>query len=156
VNQNAWHFSGYTLASGADNHSLRTATLRSHVQIRRAFTRADMGSESLAETLERLDSAHEELWNPHIPAMVASYFEDLCTILRGARERLTPGGRIVMVVGDSRYAGVLVDVPRIVRELVPDLGIRCEEVREVRSMRSSPQHGGAFTLGESLLRLALA
>lgn len=146
---------GY-LKSGSDNQTLRESTLRSHVQIRRSFTSSDLGSAALAETLERLDAAQADLWNRHIPGMVASYFEDLVTILRGARDRLTPGGQIVMVVGDSRYAGVLVDVPLIVRELVPGLGLRCEEVREVRSMRSSPQHGGALTLGESLLRLALA
>jgi hypothetical protein len=144
---------GY-LSNGGDNRVLREATLRSHVQIKREFADGDQASPTLAQTVQELKDARGKLWNGNIPEMVAAYFEDLGCILREAKARLTERGQVVMVVGDSRYAHVLVDVPRIVREMVASLGFRCEEVREVRSMRSSPQHGGRLDLKESLIRLA--
>jgi hypothetical protein len=146
---------GY-LESSRDNRTLREATLRSHVQIKRTFAEQDLGSKRLARTLAALRDARADLWNQNIPAMVAAYFEDIAAVLQATRDRLTAGGEIVMVVGDSRYADITVEVPAIVEELVEDLGLVCREVREVRSMRSSPQHGGAFTLRESLIRLSLA
>lgn len=143
---------GY-LRGSSDNRSLREATLRSHVQIKRAFAEGDLGSETLARTLEALRAVEGGLWNPHIPAMLVAYFVDLMEILHASYNILNENGRIVLVVGDSRYAGVLVDVVAIVRELVPTLGLRCEDAQPVRSMRSSPQHGGAFDLNESMIRL---
>ena len=85
--------------------------------------------------------------------MLSSYVADLICILRGARAILRPQGQIVMVVGNSRYAGVLLDVPSIIAELAPGAGLECVESLEVREMRSSPQHGGRFDLGEWLIRL---
>jgi hypothetical protein len=123
------------------------------VQIKRAFASEDQGSVTLASTLHSLHAAGEMLWSIHIPSMVAAYFEDLATVLSEARAKLTFGGEIAMVVGDSRYANVKVDVPRIVSEMAPKLGLDPIELREVRSMRCSPQHGGRFDLNESLIRL---
>ncbi len=143
---------GY-LTSSSDNRVLREATLRSHVQITREFADGDQASATLAGALHALRNVRTELWNGNIPDMVAAYFEDLAVVLREARTRLTDNGQVVMVVGDSRYADVLVDVPQIVREMTGGLGYRCVEVQEVRSMRSSPQHGGRFDLKESLIRL---
>lgn len=146
---------GY-LRAGSDNRTLREATLRSHVQITREFAAGDHGSTILRETLDRLDAVRDTLWNAHIPAMISAYFVDLLKIIRGAREVLSPTGQVVMVVGDSCYGTVKVDVPAIVQQLVPQVGFECVEVREVRSMRSSPQDGGRFNLGESLIRLSRA
>lgn len=143
---------GY-LSNTGDNRVLRESTLRSHVQIKREFAIGDHGSPTLARTLQELRAAKETLWNVNLPEMVSAYFEDLGRILREAKTRLTPRGQVVMVVGDSRYAHVMVDVPQIVREMLPGLGFECQEVREVRSMRSSPQHGGGLDLRESLIRL---
>lgn len=146
---------GY-LRGANDNRALREATLRSHVQIKRTFADGDLGSETLARTLTALRAVEGGLWNPHIPAMLTAYFVDLTEILSTSHSILNENGRVVLVVGDSRYAGVLVDVVAIVRELLPDLGFRCEEARPVRSMRSSPQHGGALDLNESMIRLVRA
>lgn len=144
---------GY-LDSPEANRSLREATLRSHVQIRRQFSEDSLGSPTLAETLERLSGSSEVLWDNNIPGMVAAYFADLAKILGDCRRVLSAGGQIVMVVGDSSYAGILVNVPQITEELLPSLELQCIERRAVRSMRNSPQHGGSFVLSESLLRFA--
>ena len=144
------------LQSGTENRALREATLRSHVQIKRDFSTDKLHSRTLQATLASLGRKRSRLWNPHIPSMVQAYAQDLLTILSSARRVLTRQGRVVLVVGASRYAGVAVDVPRIVAELAPSAGLRCESRREVRAMRSSAQQGGHFTLGEALVRLAPA
>jgi hypothetical protein len=146
---------GY-LETTAANRSLREATLRSHVQIKRDFGGAGLQSPTLARTLDQLNARTDELWNANIPAMVAAYFRDLQTVMERSRRLMNEAGRLVMVVGDSRYAEILIDVPAVVAELAPSAGFRCEESIAVRSMRSSPQHGGGFSLGESLVRLAPA
>jgi hypothetical protein len=143
---------GY-LDSPDANRMLREATLRSHVQIKRDFAVKELESDSLRQTLESLSAVRGELWNRHIPDMVGAYFADLRTIMAGAAARLTPGGQVVMVVGDSRYADITVDVSRIIGEIAPSVGLEVSDSTPVRSMRSSAQQGGDFELGEWRIRL---
>jgi hypothetical protein len=145
---------GY-LSSSDDNRQLRESTLRSHVQIKRDFSASEVvgHSPALQATLRELEAVKGSLWNPHIPAMVAAYFDDLATVLRGLRQGLAEKGRVMMVVGDSRYAGVVVDVPKIVAEIASTCGLIPLDSRIVRVMRASAQQGGDLSLGESLLVL---
>jgi hypothetical protein len=145
---------GY-LASAHDNRQLREATLRSHVQIKRDFSAGSAVEDSatLRGVLTALGTVADSLWNRNIPDMIAAYFADLCTVLAGLRTALTSEGRAMLVVGDSRYAGVMVDVARITTELAPSVGFVCSDVRPVRAMRSSAQQGGDLSLAECLLVL---
>jgi hypothetical protein len=141
---------GY-LKKAYDNRRLREATLRSHVQIKRDFSASGLESMTLTRTVKRLESKRSELWDPNIPSMVGAYFADLLTVLRACNGALSDQGRLLIVVGDSQYAGISIDVRRIVRELAPSVGLRCIGTRAVRSMRSSAQQGGRLNLRESLL-----
>jgi hypothetical protein len=143
---------GY-LREGIDNRELRESTLRSHVQIFRDFTSRPLLSPTLAGSLRQLRRARRELWNRNIPEMIGAYFEDLLIILEGARRILRTGAECVLVAGDSRYAGVQIDVARVLEELAPSVGFRCVGRHAVRAMRTSAQQGGIVTLGESLIRL---
>jgi hypothetical protein len=144
------------LSKPEDNRHLREATLRSHVQVKRDFGSGGVIDESvsLQATLDRLSEVRASLWNPHIPAMIAAYFADLKTVLQGLRTSVAADGKVMMVVGDSRYAGVMVDVPSVVSEIAPGIGFTCVDIRPVRAMRSSAQQGGDLSLAESLLILA--
>jgi hypothetical protein len=145
---------GY-LSTSAENRALREATLRSHVQIKGHFDAPDVVSPLLADALGELARVRSELWDEAIPAMVRAYFADMATVLNGARRALrSERGRILLVVGDSRYAGVHVPVASIIRDMAPSLGLRCTDMRAVRAMRSSAQQGGVPGLSESLLVLA--
>lgn len=143
---------GY-LQSGADNRALRLSTLRSHVQIARSFDAPELGSRTLAEVVGRLEVAGKTLWNPHIPSMVSAYFADMCIILERLRTSLVAGGRVYMVVGDSRYAGIQVPVSTILSELTLERGFSVASEEPFRSMRASPQQGGRPELMETLLTL---
>jgi hypothetical protein len=146
---------GY-LRARRDNRSLREATLRSHVQIHRAYETGLLTSPLLDDTLDALHEASSRLWNRNIPRMVGAYFDDLLTILRVAPGMLHSDGAVLMVVGDSRYANVRIDVAGILSELAPSIGLRCDKCSPVRVMRASAQQGGKADLTESLLRFAVA
>lgn len=146
---------GY-LQQPVHNRALREATLRSHVQIKRDFARDCLDSATLADTVAQLHERRDNLWDADLPAMVTSYFADMVDVLRQATDRLNPQGELVMVVGDSRYVGVTIPVAEVLQDVAPQAGLACIEVREVRSMRSSPQHGGVANLREWLVRCAPA
>jgi hypothetical protein len=142
---------GY-LDGAAANRALRRSTLRSHVQV--AFENPTLeASGLLATTVERLKCARGRLWDPRIPEMVLGYFEDMDAVMGTLHARMTRGGRVVMVVGDSQYAGIQVDVAAVLRERAEALGFSTVETREIRSMRSSAQHGGHYELAETCLVL---
>lgn len=148
-NMELW-MGGY-LETRKDNRDLRENTLRSHVQIKRSFKAGDIASDVLRECYEKLCDARPGLWNKDIPEMVPAYFDDMRSIMKGLHTSLTPGGRMYVVVGDSRYANVDVPVARILTEEACELGMKIVAVQPMRSMRASPQQGGREELAESLL-----
>lgn len=143
---------GY-LNSASENRILRQSTLRSHVQIAWAEQPSQIRSPTLRATLANLERSRKELWNPRIPEMVASYFEDMHGILTELSRILPRGRHAVIAIGDSQYAGVLVNVAKILKEMLSSVGFRLTKSEAIRSMRSSSQHGGAFDLREHCLVL---
>lgn len=146
---------GYLQAS-EQNRALRESTLTSHVQIHRRFTAAPAGSAKLDVALHALRSRADELWNPHIPAMLGAYFAEMLGIVESLRLALNPGSRIWAVVGDSRYAGVVFNVAAIIAELASVRGLNVERMETLREMRASAQQGGQSQLAESLLVLRVS
>lgn len=143
---------GY-LNSRKDNMALRMATLRSHVQVSRDLSWEHLGSSTLNNTVGKLRKAKDRLWNHNLPEMVGAYFADLDMILRGIRSQLNLKGALMMTVGDSRYADVLVDVGKILKELAPSAGYICEAITPIRLMKTSAQQGWVASLSENLVRL---
>jgi len=139
---------GY-LQCGVSNRALRTSTLRSHVQIGRDYS-GRTPPPSAASAIAQLRKCGT-LWNKNIPDMIGAYFDDLAVILQGVRAQLSAGGRVYMVVGDSKYAGVDVPVARALTEMARELSFSIEGSEPFRSMRASPQQGGRPELQETLL-----
>jgi hypothetical protein len=133
------------------NRRLRQKTLSSHVQINREFLKPPLGSPSLDLVLKALES--ERLWDKRIPAMLGGYFADMIQVLESVRLALKPNSQIWMVVGDSRYGGIEVPVARILSELAVSGNLSVLSSTESRTMRESPQQGGAKTLAESVVVL---
>ncbi len=143
---------GY-LNSRQDNTALRTSTLRSHVQVTRDMGWDHLNSKHLKDTVASLRKEKDRLWDKDLPEMIGAYFADLDTILRGIRPKLNANGALLMTVGDSRYADVLVDVGEILKELAPAAGYVCDSITPIRAMKTSAQQGGAASLSEDLVRL---
>lgn len=138
---------GY-LGSTSDNSRLRGATLRSHVQTRWDDPDRSIRSPTLDNVVTKLEAQRADLWNPRIPEMVLAYFDDLATIMRHLHRILAPGRHAVLAIGDSKYAGVHVDVAEILEESSIGVGFRVTARDAMRSMRNSAQHGGALELQE--------
>ncbi|HDR9798355.1 TPA: SAM-dependent methyltransferase [Burkholderia cenocepacia] len=136
-----------------DNTQLRESTLRSHVQVFRDMSWDGLGSPKLKKTVRALHAKRDQLWNKNLPDMVGAYFADLNRILTSLRPKMNPEGAVLMTVGDSRYAGVLVDVGDILSELAADAGYVCEAITPIRAMRTSVQQGWVASLSEDLVRL---
>jgi hypothetical protein len=146
---------GY-LKTKSENVALRNETLRSHVQITRDFSSPRLSSQTLSGVVERLEEVGPSLWNKNIPVMIGAYFADMSNILSELKVKLTAGGRVYAVVGDSCYAGIGIPVATIVSEMAPSVGYRVVSSEPFRSMRLSPQQGGDPRLAESLVVLASA
>lgn len=140
------------LSSSEDNHSLRRATLASHVQISRDFAPPPQGSETLAGTLETLNGRRDALWNRWIPDMIGAYFSELTCTFTHIRHQMRDGGELWLMVGDSQYKGVPIKAGNILQELLTTDGWETAGPRESRTMRTSAQQGGGWELQETLLR----
>lgn len=143
---------GY-LDSSMSNRRLREATLSSHVQISRAFAPPPKGSPALDAVMTQLIDARSALWDRRIPDMVGAYFADLMAITRRIGRRLSPGGSLWLVVGDSQYAGIQIATAEIIGALAIGEGWVLRGYEPFRSMRLSAQQGGRPELAETLIML---
>jgi len=127
------------------------------VQIRRYYEGPKGKSEKLSSIVDALGSRRETLWDSTIPEMIGAYFRDLELVLEQSHRLLASTGRVMMVVGDSRYANVRIEVAAILAELAKSMGLGFSHVttREVRQMRASAQQGGSFQLAESIVEITL-
>ncbi len=142
------------LCSSDDNRSLRSATIRSHVQYRwpdRPGLVETLGSSTLNRTIAQIIERRNDLWDPYIPEMIVHYFDDMRKIFLSAKRILQKGNYIVFAVGNSRYAHITIEVPEILMELVAPLGFSSVKKEAVRSMRTSAQHGGREDLEETAI-----
>lgn len=143
---------GY-LQSRQDNTILRSRTLRSHVQIKWQEPDKVILTPMLKAVKNSLEERRKDLWNRNIPEMVIGYFSDLREVLVSLKAIVRRGGKVVVAVGDSQYAGVRIDVAGILAEVAVSCGYAVEAKGEIRSMRASAQHGGGFDLSETALWL---
>ncbi len=84
-------------------------------------------------------------------AIVHRYFADLVPVLRNVHRALVPGGRFVVVVGDSLLAGTYVPGDLLLARIGRSLGFRIVSVEVARSRRSGQRR--SFGLRESVVTL---
>jgi len=84
-------------------------------------------------------------------AVVHRYFADLRPVLAGVYRALRPGGRFVVVVGDSLLAGAYVPGDLILARMGERLGYRLCSVEVARTRRSGQRR--SFRLRESVVTL---
>lgn len=145
---------GY-IGCSEENLNLRRNTLRSHVQISRVYEMPRHTSICLNNTIAALQLNRDRLWDSSIPAMVGAYFHDIEIVMNHCQRLLTKNGKVMMVVGDSRYVDVRIEVATIITEIARSMGFGKVSTREVRQMRVSSQQGGHLQLAESIVELGL-
>ena len=85
-------------------------------------------------------------WGWDYGRMTRQYFGGLLRALEAIKPMLAPGAHLVLILGESAHAGILVPVPDLVAELGSLVGFTQPEVRVLRTRRTS-SHG--FGLKES-------
>ncbi|HET9492752.1 MAG TPA: DNA methyltransferase [Chloroflexia bacterium] len=89
-------------------------------------------------------------WGWDYGRMTRQYFGGLLRAMESVRPMLAPGAPLVMIVGESAHAGVLVPVPDLAAELGRLAGYTSLQVRPLRTRRSSSHR---FSLTESAVVL---
>ena len=86
-----------------------------------------------------------------VHAVVHRYFADLLPVLRGTYSALRPGGRFVLVVGDSLLAGTYVPGDLLLARIGASVGFAIVSVEAARTRRSGQRR--SFELRESIVTL---
>ena len=71
-----------------------------------------------------------------MPFIVAKYFDDMYKVMRNVAASLNPGGRFILVVGDSLIADVYIPTDLILAKAGQDLGLKIEKIERARNRRS--------------------
>jgi DNA modification methylase len=91
-------------------------------------------------------------YDVRIPRMVRAYFADMAIVLAATRRVMRPTGRLVLDIGDSRFAGVHVDTPGLLLKLAQLTGWDVVDVEILRTRVG--KDGGALCQKLLLLRPA--
>jgi hypothetical protein len=86
-----------------------------------------------------------------MPLIVAKYFDDMARVMARVAAGLNPGGRFVLVVGDSLIAGVYVPTDLLLAKIGRRLGLDIERIEKARSRRSGQFR--AYRLRETVITL---
>lgn len=115
--------------------TLRTRTLRSHVQTKWSTPLASDFGQHYDETMARLDVERDHLWNRRIPEMVQAYFEDMSSVFLNLRSKAKQSASIWLVVSTSAYSGVEIPVDLILADIAGRNGWFLREVTVLRYLR---------------------
>lgn len=124
--------------------ALRYQSLRSHVEARSPEGEpADYSRPRLLQ--EAIKALHDkELYSNRLIPMIEGYFKDMYSTLVNLRKHLNPSGKIALVLGNARYAGVMIPVDQIVGELGEQAGLVLEKIIVARYRGNSAQQMDRF------------
>lgn len=122
---------------------LRYNTLCSHVEARpnKSGRRFDV-SQLLIESMQKINK--KDLNNPRVYEMIEGYFTDMFQFLKSALKVMKPGGNLVLVIGNVRFAGISIPVDQIVVQIAEQTGLRYKDIWTVRLRGNSPQQMKKF------------
>jgi len=90
-------------------------------------------SRLLKDTLLQL---HNKSYDPRIPIMVKSYFEEMYVVFSKLREHLPDRAKLLIDIGDSIFANVHIKTDDILIEILATLGYELKEKKLLRKRRS--------------------
>jgi len=138
---------------------LRYSSFRSHVEANNKRVTPDQlygyrPPNQLTEIISEL--SNRKLNNAKIATTINGYFEDLYMLLKSVYYMLEERGKIALILGDVRYAGIAIPVHDITIELGALLGLEWGSTWVIRYRGNSPQqmkHFGRLRSAESIIFL---
>jgi SAM-dependent methyltransferase len=113
--------------------------------------RSDKWLESVSRSIDRNIRTKGSYRRDDMGAIVTKYFDDLVPVMQNVFYALKPGGRFVVVNGDSLIAGTYVPGDMIFARLAAEIGFIVESFELARTRRSGQRRG--FMLRESIATL---
>jgi len=86
-----------------------------------------------------------------MPYIVHKYFDDMYKVMKRVVTALKPGGRFILVVGDSLIADVYVPTDLLIAKIGLDIGLYIEKIEKARDRRSGQIR--SYRLRESIITL---
>ena len=121
------------LSSTEDLTAYRRRTLTAGINDVQATQEAPPVSRSVENLVSRLQ---QHAYDRRIPIMAAQYFADMRQVFVGLRQCAEAGAKLLLDIGDSSYAGIQVDTPAILAELLQAEGWRLKREVHLRSRLS--------------------
>jgi hypothetical protein len=126
---------GDFVKSYPDLRVLRQRSIRSHLN--RELGNPTYRNSALEEILSY--TYDKKLWDKKIPVMLRGYFEDMYQVFKAHLNILKERGKIVVVVGNSAYGGIVIPTDLIFCEIAESLGFKVIRVDVVRPEVTSSQ-----------------
>jgi RMKL-like, methyltransferase domain len=89
--------------------------------------------------VEVLKVVGKKAYDPRIPLMIACFASEMHTVLRDIAGHMKPGGKIIIDIGDSAYAGVRVPTDRFIVESLAGAGFQLTSETVLRQRYSRNQ-----------------
>ncbi len=116
------------------------------------IVRSDVWVGSVAKSIDSNIETKAAYRRDDMGAIVTKYFSDLVPVIENVYQSLKPGGRFVVVNGDSLIAGTYIPGDAIFGRLAEKVGFEVEAFDVARERRSGQRRG--FVLRETILVLA--
>lgn len=94
-----------------------------------------------------IEEVKKHAYDRRIPIMVHGYFNDMAIAIQNISKLMKPGGKGVIVIGDSQFGGVHIETDLILARICEIQGLRVEKIDVVRERRSK----NGMKLRESLI-----
>jgi len=134
----------------SDYRKLTHSTLRSHVEAFSEKFKDKVKVPQLNNYLQILWERRDMLNNNQVISMTEGYFIDLNISLKEIYRVLKRGGRVALVVGNSCWADVLIEVDKMIVEIAYKLGFKPEAIWVTRYKLNSAQQIASY--GKRMLR----
>ncbi len=130
-------FGGF-ISSREEQTSIRMNSIRSHCHATWPERYQHFSLPALNEELLPL-LKKQELWTNRIPGMLNGYFADMEEVLKRVYQALTPGGRCMIVVSNSAYAGIVIPTDILLAKIAERAGYYVDEIEVERLIITSSQ-----------------
>jgi len=134
---------GNFVSSAKQMSELRKRSMRNNLTVQTGTVREREDLEGLLDLMD--DNASSVRMG--IRETLRGYFDDVSLLAANLRAILEPGGRVLCVVGNSAYAGILVPTDLLCGVIFRETGFTVESIEVARHLHVSSQQRGKMVPG---------